>query len=249
MAEPPIDVDKVVREVLARLDAAGEPSAAAVRKGDVPGPSAAKQETPAVAVSGDSDGALAVRAPVVTMVELEGRLAGVKRVVVPARSVVTPSVRDELHRRKITLVHDQEMRGAPAGTVRLVVTVVGSRFDARALTRAIQSEGIEIESRRADCVISATDQLAGDVGRPNTAGVVLSEHPAVALCLANRHRGVRAIWGIDADAVDVEAAAVGANLMVVNPEAARVFQFARMVHRFCRGGPRACPKDLRDRLG
>jgi hypothetical protein len=240
MAKPPIDIDKVVREVLARLAVAPEPSAAAAPKSDAAGPSA---------VSGESDGVLAVRAPVVTMAELEGKLAGIKSLVVPARSVVTPSVRDELHRRKIALVFDQGVREASSGAVRLVMTVLGSRFDAGPLAQAIQSEGIEIERRRADCLIAATDQLAGDVGRPNTLGLILSEQPAVALCLANRRRGVRAIWGVDAATVDADAAAVGAHLMVVNPEAASVFQLARMVSRFCRGGPHECPEILRERLG
>jgi len=236
MAKPPIDVDKVVRDVLAQLDAARKPSVAG-------------SEAPAAATSGTSDGELAVQAPVVTMAELEGRLAGIKRLVVPARSVVTPSVRDELQRRKIALVYASGAPAASSGAIRLVMTVLDARFDTDPLARAIQGEGIEIDHRRADCLIAATDQLAGELGRPNTLGLVLSTDPAAALCLANRHRGVRAIWGVDAKSVEADAAAVGANLMVVNPQAAGVPQLVRMVSHFCRGGPRECPQVLRERLG
>ena len=41
---------------------------------------------------------------VVTMRLIEGRLAGVNRVVVPQRAVVTPAVRDELRARNVELV-------------------------------------------------------------------------------------------------------------------------------------------------
>ncbi len=236
MAKPPIDVDKVVRDVLAQLDAARKPSVAG-------------REAPAAATSGTSDGELAVQSPVVTLAELEGRLAGIKRLVVPARSVVTPSVRDELQRRKIALVYASGSPAASTGAVRLVMTVLDARFDTGPLARAIQGEGIEFDHRRADCLIAATDQLAGELGRSNTLGLVLSTDPAAALCLANRHRGVRAIWGVDAKSVEADADAVGANLMVVNPQAASVPQLARMVSHFCRGGPRECPQVLRERLG
>ena len=41
---------------------------------------------------------------VVTLRSLEGRLAGVNRLVVPARAVITPAVKDELKQRQIELV-------------------------------------------------------------------------------------------------------------------------------------------------
>jgi hypothetical protein len=41
---------------------------------------------------------------VVTLAALQDRLASVRRVVVPARAVVTPAVRDELKQRQIELV-------------------------------------------------------------------------------------------------------------------------------------------------
>lgn len=40
----------------------------------------------------------------VTLRTLEGRLAGVKQIVVPPRAIVTPAVRDELKQRGIKLV-------------------------------------------------------------------------------------------------------------------------------------------------
>ena len=43
---------------------------------------------------------------VVTMRLIDGRLAGVSRLVVASRAVVTPAVKDELKQRKIELVRE-----------------------------------------------------------------------------------------------------------------------------------------------
>ena len=254
MAEPSIDVEKVVREVLAQLGVAPQSQSAAVREASAsgspaPSSSAGKPQARVPAASNEPDGALAVPGPVVTMAELEGRLEGIRRLVVRPQAVVTPSLRDELQKKNITLVYEQPAPAACAGNGRLVMTVLGSRFDAAPLTRALQNEGIEVDARRADCLIAATDQLAGEVSRPDTVGLVLSRYPAVALCLANRHRGVRAVLGVDAATASADAASVGANLLVVDPESTELFQLKQMVSRFCREGPRQCPEVLRKRLG
>ena len=47
---------------------------------------------------------LALSDKVVTLAKVEGRLAGVKRLVVGGRSIVTPAVKDELKDKSIELV-------------------------------------------------------------------------------------------------------------------------------------------------
>ncbi len=255
MAHSSIDIDRVVREVLARLELAPQADGDAahssgVKEAPVPSPSPPdKQQAPAQPAREQRNGELAVPSQVVTMAELEGRLQGVGRLVVSPQAVLTPSVRDELHRKNITLVYDPSAPVPSAGGVRLVMIVLGARFDPAPLTRALQSEGIQVEMHRADCLVAATDQLAAEVVKPDTLGLVASAYPAVALCLANRHRGVRAVLGVDAATVSPDAASVGANLLVVNPGTTSFFQMKQMVSRFCREGPRECPEVLRGRLG
>ena len=257
MAEPSIDIDKLVREVLAKLGIApesGAETAETVRPGDLsasssPAAGAPGAGTPSQAASSPSNGELVVLSQVVTMSEVEGRLEGVRRLVVPPQAVVTPSVRDEIHRKRIALVYDQAVPAPGAGGVRLVMMILGSRFDPAPLIRALNGEGIEIETHRTDCLVAATDRLAGELPKPSTLGLVVSAYPAVALCLANRHEGVRAMLGIDAGTVDAEAATVGANVLVVNSRTTSLFPMKQMISRFCRGEPRGCPEALRERLG
>ncbi len=75
--------ERIVQEVIRRL----------VERGAIVGRAANGTETD-----------LAVSDKVVTLETLRGRLAGVKRLVVGGRSIVTPAVKDELKDRSIELV-------------------------------------------------------------------------------------------------------------------------------------------------
>jgi hypothetical protein len=75
-------VEWIVAEVMRRLGLVG----------------AARNAAP----NGGGDLVLAER--VVTMRDIEGRLAGIGRLIVPNRAVVTPAVKDELKHRKVELV-------------------------------------------------------------------------------------------------------------------------------------------------
>jgi hypothetical protein len=77
-------VEWIVAEVLRRLGVAGE-----------------ERSSSAVAE-------LRVTQRVVTMRLIEGRLTGVKRVVVNRRAVITPAVKDLLRHRKIELIEDSK---------------------------------------------------------------------------------------------------------------------------------------------
>jgi len=78
------DVERIVLEVIRRLGLVGSP--------------------PPTATNEPNE--LVVSERVVTMLSIEGKLAGVNRLTVPARAVVTPAVRDELRQRNIELVRE-----------------------------------------------------------------------------------------------------------------------------------------------
>lgn len=259
MAEPSIDIDRVVREVLAELGLGPEMaetggSAAGV---DRRGGEQALEAKPPVAQGGEqapaakplvAQGDLVLTARVVTLSEVEGRLDAVRRLVVPPQAVVTPAVRDELASKSVTLAYGSPV-AQQAVPVRLVLVAVGKRLDATPLVRALAGGGIRVEEHRLDCLIAAADRLADELVKPDTLGVLLTRHTAAGLCLANRLRGVRAVLGTDAAAAAQAVSSVGANLVVVDPTATGPFQLKQIVTEFCRGGTRQCPQVFRERLG
>jgi hypothetical protein len=247
MSELSIDIERVVREVLAEMRLAQAENGQ--RKADGQGPKAAapvsRPSSPApTAVPGD----LMLSSRVVTMTEIAGRLDGIRRVVTSRGAIVTPAVRDELIRRGITLACGEASNGRPATTVRVVLVTVGTDADPKALAAGLAREGTTVEHVALDCLLVATEQLAAETAHADTLGVLLTPHTAAGLCLANRLRGLRAVTGGDAPAVAAAAAAVGANLLVVDPQAGTFFQVKQMVAEFCRGGVRPCPAVFRARL-
>ncbi|MEN6450807.1 MAG: hypothetical protein ABFC96_09965 [Thermoguttaceae bacterium] len=249
-------IERVAREVLAELQArlAKEPArgeAQAQLGTTVPSPRKAERPSPEPPVPSPepaaSSDALALAVRLVTMNEVSGRLDGIRRVVVGRGAIVTPAVTDELLRRGIALEYADAPKPAVAG-VRLVLVVARTEFDPASLAAALTREGFVVEPSVSDCLVAATDQLVRDIANPATLGVLITRHTAAGVCLANRQARVRAIHGVDAPSVASAAAAVGANVLVVDPRAATFFQLKQMITEFGRGGVRPCPEALRQKL-
>ena len=183
------------------------------------------------------------------LADLPDRFAAARRVIVPPGTVVTPSVRDELRRKRIELVVGATAAVAAQRTSSAILMVAATAYDAAPLAAALQRDGVAVESRSSDCVIRATDELAAELASGTTTAILLTAYSAPAMCLANRHAGVRAIHGTGADAVTRDARSVGANLLVVDPTSLGFFAVKQIAGRFLQGGPRECPEVFRKRLG
>jgi hypothetical protein len=184
---------------------------------------------------------------VVTLADLPERSAAVRRLIVPLGAVVTPAAQDELQQRKIKLVVG-EPAAAAAKSAKTILMVAAAKYESSALAAALERDGFAVDARSMDCLIRATDQLAADLGADSTVALLVTSHPAAALCLANRHPGVRAILGTRADTVAGDARSVGANLLVVDPGPHGFFALKQIAGRFLRGGPRSCPEVFRKHL-
>lgn len=252
MNKPLLDIERVVREVLAEMGLATlapEASAPPVAAPAAPKPAATASAPPqATAAEPQDPNTLVLDSRIVAMAEVSGRLGSVRRVVVAREALVTPAVRDELLRRGIALEFVAAAEGRPVASRRLVLITAGSDFDPTALVAGLTREGLSVEHVALNCLIAATDQLAAEAAKLDTLCVLLTRHTAAGLCLANRLRGIRAITGADAPAVASASAAVGANMLVADPQAGTFFQLKQMVTEFCRCGVRACPEVFHARL-
>jgi len=230
MSSDATEIDRIVAEVLRRLEAQGRGAAAA---------------------SG-SNGELTVEDRVVTMAVLNGRLDNVRRVAVRGDAIVTPAVHDELRDRGIELTRGVASSGASgnkssAGVVRLLIAATPP-CDAVPLVSAIRGEA-DVTTVPCNNVIESIEQLAASLAPGNCLAVLLTSDAEAALCLANRHRGVRAVSAQSASTVTQSAAAIGANLLIADPADRNVHEMAKMVRAFVRGGCRTCPGSLRTALG
>ncbi len=240
MSQTAVDIERIVREVLTEMVAA---PAAAARTDAVEASAPAAAESPTALAD-----AVVVTDRVVTLEQLGRRMPAMRRLVAPEGAVVTPAVRDELRRRGMTLEYGGAAAPASAGTCKLAVWNVSKRYDPSPLMTMLRREGVPVELETATCLIATTDALAAEVRQGDTVGLILTREPAVALCLANRHVGVRAAIGLDAPQAAADLAATGGNVLAVDWSRRTLYQIKQMTSELCRGAPRGCPEELKQRL-
>lgn len=247
MTQIPLDIERVVREVLAELKRApAEASSSSSETSTTVTSSEPIAKNPSSIPSGN--GELVISTRLVTMAEIDGRLAGVRHVAVNPQAVVTPAVRDALRQHNITLSRALPATSTAATTLRLLVVAARTKLDPKLLANTLQNEGINVNCQLTDCILDATDRLAGELAKNDALGLLLTPHTAAAMCLANRLSGVRAILGSEGNDVEADARAVGANLLIIDPRSVSLFKLSRMAGDFFRGGLRTCPEIFRKRL-
>jgi ribose 5-phosphate isomerase RpiB len=236
MATAAWDIDRIVDEVVKRLreDAAASAAepAAASRPKNVVHPADPERGGPRELVVADR---------VVSLAALDGRLAGIGRLVTRRDAVITPSARDEVNSRGIELVRGEARPPAFHAEAKTVLVVVGT---AGALERsATELEPLvgRVDRFAAADLPTAIRQLAREVTSGGRPGVLLTDQPVAAHCLANHVRGVRAAWAVDLESLRQAVRTIGANLLVVDVNRGSVADRATLVQEFVASGDPACP--------
>ena len=257
MAESTYDIDSIVQKVMEAIRAAGTESACPAVK---PQKSSEMQEDIKTCAATDSS-QLTLTSRVVTLEQLEGRLGGVRQLVVPRGAVITPSGRDLLYENNVAVTfaagiqtaaasQETSVVGAAGRPLNLVAAVVketaGLNIDG--LARALASDGIDVRQSASNCLIETTKQLAARFDDDDELGAIITSHTAAAVCLANRLPGVRAVC--PASPVDVLPVTndVGGNLIVIDPAGRGIFQVKQMIREFCLLGNHSCPEVLAAQL-
>ncbi len=261
MSNGRLDIDAIVREVLQRLmqpaaappepRPAAEPQRAPSAPASTPVPAAS---TPVPAAStpvsaavtpevppkpADPPGTLRLAERVITLATLEGRLRGVRRVAVGRSAVVTPSVRDVLGRQGIALVREDLKCAGSATLMNCQVRVTGADCSAATLSSQL---GLQVVS--VDRVAEAVKQSVRDIRTEQKLAIVITRQTALALCLANRHRRVRAAIARCEETVRDAVGSIGANLLVIDPRRAKPEELPRLIRIFAEGGSRDCPHEF-----
>ena len=231
------DIERIVAMVVERLRGAAV---------DQP----ASQE----ARSRSQPGQLFVSERVVGMDAVDGRLAGVRRVVVAHGAVVTPALKDHLREKQISLEHGAATEAPERGTSteRIVVGVAGDACRAEIQSRLADVCAAAVDPLPAGELPQVTGQVAEEVRRGNVKAILFAAPMAAAMCLANRHSGVRAIACRTAAETRSAAVSVGANVLVLGEPGLSTWQQLEMIRVFANETDACCPPGLSsalDRVG
>ncbi|HEX5447381.1 MAG TPA: hypothetical protein VFW87_26440 [Pirellulales bacterium] len=249
------DAERLVAEVLRRIElersvAGAEPGrkgagdreeAASVRQcpGGAEPPGHRQGSAPATVVE--------LQDRVITLKELDGKLGKAKQITVPRRAVITPAARDELARRGIAIGYAIAVQQSkPRATV--AWGQAETNYEAARLLAALARERISVEPLAQTGLAQVIDELGDEITKGGKPAVLLTAKAAVALCLANRRRGVRAVMAQSFATTLQAVRAVGANLLVVDPASRSWFELKRLVGGYVAGAPYSCPAEYRGQL-
>ena len=130
----------------------------------------------------------------------------------------------------------------------VVLGVAETSYDAASLAAALMQDCIQIERLAKTGLVSVIEELSEEVRKGGKPALLLTKAGEAALCLANRHRGVRAVAVSDVSTARTSVAAVGANFLVLDPERKSVSVINRIVRDFL-AAPKECPADFAAVLG
>ncbi len=235
---PTIDIDEIVREVLARLrsDVATSP-AMSNAAGPKPAQADGTTKTP--------HDTLELADRLVTLATLENRLTNIRHLRLRPGTVVTPSARDVLRGRQVS-VSFTASAAAAATTLLLGVAELGApqhKFNTSTVVAALAGDGINIEQLASTGLTSVVNELADHAARGGRPTLLLTSRTEAAVCLANRTRGVRAIGGRNGAELRRGMIEVAANFIALDP-ALGPAAIRQIVREFCTGWPRKVPACL-----
>ena len=195
---------------------------------------------PANAAAAGANGSVVLQDAVITEDVLQTRAGNAGRVQIAKTAVITPSGRDWLRRRSVTVERVSASAGKKQIGWRLVVVDGTSAVDK--LNEEAERSGWE--TRRIGDIEEAVVWSVSALSDGSVGGVVvLTNQAARAACRANRNAKVRAAVADSASAVKTIQAELGANLLAVAPGDRSYFELRNLLKMIAAGGPPAVPTD------
>lgn len=198
------------------------------------------------------DGVFVAKERVITLASLADRLEGIKRIVAPAKGLVTPAARDLLKSKGIELefaVSPTPSESAGAKAKSLTLGISATSYSLAPLLASLARDGIQVERLPEGDMTRLPNQFEIAAERSGAPAAWLTDEPAVAACLANRRPRTRALVVSDAVQGLASARGIGANLLVVEPRRHATHLLRRLLGDFARSGPYSVPDRWRAALG
>lgn len=225
MNPQPLDIERIVQEVLRRLQRHAFEAAGIAHPNE---PNASNE--------------LVISDRVITLRHVEGRLDGVAQVVAPTGAVVTPSVRDELRRARVALKYCSQLQASPQRTAAKNGPGPWLLVDGELATGLISATSIVPAERRRTTrdLATALRESAADLGAGRV--VIVTSRAMVATALANRIASLRAAHIREAEDLAAADEQLGANVLVVDTMLAPLL---RRTLEFARQSPQPAPRLLK----
>lgn len=195
---------------------------------------------------------------------------------VPRRAVITPLARDEFRKRGITLLCDEIISmdspdktiikngsNVKTGLINSAVLQNDLSGSDRPIVLAFHdlvinpflkgmTERLSLRNRltvfQKSCIMETTSALALELQNSEKAALLLTNHPSLALMLANRRKEIRAVLGRSVEELKTELKLTGPNLLILDPAKCGAWQLQQMIDWFLEKGPFVPPAFIQKAL-
>lgn len=249
-----VDVEELVRQVLARLAGGAAPSthygcacqtskpAANHDHGACQCPDKGGAKAHPAAAAAPTSATLVWADRVLTVGDLKGRLSGVRSVVAGPQTIVTPSASDLLRELGIGLSRgDGTAPGAKAGA--LIVATAGTDYCTEALRKHLNQRGIETARVPRGGLIPATQAALDEAATTGRPALLITGQTLAAVSLANRRQGIRAAAARTVEETRQALTEIGANVIAVDPARCSAVQIQRIARELATAAA-TCPLEL-----
>lgn len=215
---PPHDVDGVVEAVLRRLG--GGSASGNLRQAS-----------------------LRLDARVISAACLPRSLQGVEEVVVAPGALLTPAARDRLAEARVRIRHGETLAVEGVSAEAVLPLAVVTRWNPAPLVADLARRGVTCELLASGGDRQAVAAVHAALVRAPR-GVLVTDEPQIACCLANRDPRVRAATAARIEELDHLLEALGLNLLVLRPRGQSIPMTARLIERFAMARPAEEPAAL-----
>lgn len=171
---------------------------------------------------------------VVTLATLRDKLHNIQHVIVPAKAVVSPAVRDELKQRGIRLSFAEATAAAkPVISQRSLLAVNwASDYRTEILARLAASYDTTLEYQSTSNDAQQIQNQAVRVSQQQALAVWFTSEPAKLLCLANRQANIWAVEGTSPEGLKQTLRSVTANVLVIDPRQKSQYLLNGLIRNF-----------------
>ncbi len=159
-------------------------------------------------------------------------------------ALLTPAARDWLKEHHLPITWEDGGQGQADRT--LAVVMDAGLPEMRAIRAMLERGGglaEVIEPAGRSGMAAATRRLCGRISRREVArGIVFAVDGATAVCIANKHNGIRAALGVSVPAVEEACRELGLNMLIIEYPRQTTYQMKQMIDRLLAGPTAARPE-------
>jgi hypothetical protein len=167
---------------------------------------------------------------VVSLAEINERLGTSKKLYISPKSVLTPSAKDEIRKRKIEIAVKLPSAAASSGNVIWIAAHKPAVLLPSLLIRLKRE--FNLIQNSFETLTELISEAEKQLSNKNSHGIALTKQSATALRSASRSDILRPILGIDPKQTAEDAAEINANFLIIPPHRIPESKFRDLICRF-----------------